>query len=348
MENLEFFLDESTGEFVTAPVGGTETTVTTTNEQVTTSIENVEETHEEVETNDDNFEITPEIYEANYGFLKDAGYLILPDDFKFEPTEDGWQKALEENNKNLQEVIIEDMFGRVPDEGRLLLNYFLSGGTDIEKYQDTVKFNDYKALDPANEDHQKSLVEKFLRETTQFSKDEISDYIEDLEINNKLSVKAKEAFDKLDNISDQRHKALLAEGEKQKQEEVARVQKSISELSDTIKANKNIFGIPFSDSDAKLVVDSFFKPIKMQDGSIATSYEMKYFKAMQDPKKAAILAKIIENDFDFSFIGRKQTTDATKNFKKQLSDAFKVNRGNVSTGNNTGDFNWDSVDLIKK
>ena len=37
--------------------------------------------------------------EANYQFLKDSGYLMVPDDFKLKLTIQGWQSALEESNK---------------------------------------------------------------------------------------------------------------------------------------------------------------------------------------------------------------------------------------------------------
>lgn len=343
MENLEFFLNESSMEIESAPIGTPNGDTT----DIAGTPDFTIETEDDNTSIEDDYELTPDVYEANYKFLTGSGYLMLPEDYEFEPNEEGWKKALEESNKNLQEVVVEDMFNRVDDKGRLLLNYFLSGGSDLDRFMDTLKFDDYNSLDLTNESHQRSVVEKLLRETTQFSKEEIADYIEDLDINNKLETKAKEAKDKLDGIKSQREKQLVEVGKQERDEEVKRVQKSMSDLAETIKANKNINGIPFTESDAKLVVDSFFKPIKQKDGSVTTSYETKYYAAMQDPKKAAILAKIIENDFDFSFIGRKQTTDATKEFKKQLTNAFTPKRGNPGTGGSTDGFNWDTANLIK-
>ena len=54
------------------------------------------------------------------------------------------------------------MFNHLNDEGKLLLNYYLSGGSDIEKFREAI-VNDNTGFDIETEDGQRAAVKAYYK-----------------------------------------------------------------------------------------------------------------------------------------------------------------------------------------
>ena len=354
-EGLEWILDETSGEFVQhdsskeaktndTPVEETDDTDEDDPNKIKNPYEDVNTTDDD-EDGDEEDEFTPEFYEANFSFLKDSGYLMLPDDYEFTPGSKGWEKALEDNSNQIQEIIVEDMFSRLNDEGRALLNFYLKGGTNINEFTQVAAQTD--TFDVSTEEGQREAVAEMLRKTTSFSEDKISDYVENSFLNDKLEDEAGEAVQTLKSLKQESLQALEEKAAKDREAYNQRVQEASTELAQVLSTNNNVFGIPIRKTDLSLI-NNIFEPIRLQDGTVTTKYEYQYNLAMQDPKKVAAIAKILDSDFDFSALTTANKTQATKDLKKKLKDVYTPGKQTRKSKNHrSGNFDWESVDLAK-
>lgn len=281
---------------------------------------------------------------VNFDYLKQMGALILPDDYEFKATEKGFQKALEDSKVNAQRLIFEQMFEELPQQGREVLNYFYQGGRDIQGFLKLYEAPDYAAMDVTdNEAVQEAIVREHRRKTTKFSEAKIEKELETLKDSYRLAEEAEEARQELANLSKAEKEAKLEADRAASIAERQAIQQEITELGGLLKTVKEVNGIPIENKDASLIINSLYKPIKLTDGTTTTSFNFKLTRALADPKLRALLAKLVETDFDFSTLARKTETKAAIALKERLKESQRQMGGRLPRG--TGNFDVSTADL---
>ena len=314
-----------------------------TTEEITEEVEDTTVVVEEPETpEEDSVEDEDETLKLNYEYLKGLGALHLPEDYQFKATEKGFEEAIKASNDNLQKALFDGLFEDMPEEGKALLNYYANGGTNVKEFVSLHSRPNYSKVDLDDETAQEAIVRESLKRTTKFTDAKIEREIEALRYSFRLREAAEEGQTTIAQMDAEERAALAERAKLEAVEQEKAVKAEIAELSKTIKSVKEVNGIPLSDKDEALVINSLYKPIKLTDGTKTTSFNYKLNQALADPKKRALLAKLVETDFDFSYLARKTKTEAAISLKDRLKETKRFGSGR--TGSSSG-FDSDSATL---
>lgn len=299
---------------------------------------------EETSTDDDN------IYKVNYELLKESGALVLPEDFEFEATEEGFSKALEASKEHIKTQVIEELTGSLPKAGVELLNYMLQTGTDdISGFLEAQKEPDFETLEFTEEDEavQEDLVRIYLANTTKYSPERIEKEISRYKLDGELYTQASEAKTELATMQKEYKEALIEQDKERQRLEKEQYDNAVKSFAKTIEDNTELYGMTFSKEDAKNLTDSVFKPVKTKDGRVTTKFNMKLQEALTDPKKTAVLAKLLESDLNLESVKKPMQTKVVKDVKSKLDKAVSgYLKG--KTPQTKGGFDWGSATLVKQ
>jgi hypothetical protein len=285
-----------------------------------------------------------EVIKANFEFLKTQGALLLPEDYEFKATPKGLEEALAHSKTNEKNSIVAELFEAMPDQGKQLLQYYLNGGTDVNQFIDVYSRPSIESLDLEDEKVQEYIVREYLKSTTSFPDAKIEKNISTLKDNFRLKEEAEELSAELTKM-EKAQKAAFVESELRRADEIQKQALAArTEFETTIGTLKEINGIPYSKEDANKVVDALYKPVKLSDGTVTTRFNYNLDKALSDPKKIALLNKILESDFKFDFLARNKASEAAKELHKKLKDT-QILRGNLRGSGDIGEFDYKKAKL---
>ena len=343
----EFFEDDE--EIFLAPVDEEEEDKQETPPNPPVEEEEEEEIDKTVVAEKDEEEDFDNIYKVNFDLLKESGALVLPEDFEFEATEEGFSKALEASREHIREQVISDLTSNLPKAGVDLLNYMLETGTDdISAFLESQKEPDFEALEIAEDDEaiQEDVLRIYLSSTTKYSPERIEKEIARYKLDGDLFTQASDAKTELAAMQKD-YKAALAEQEKERSRlEKEQYDNAVKSFSKVIEDNSEIFGLEFSKEDAKRLTESVFKPFKTKEGQVTTKFNVKLQEALSDPKKTAVLAKLLESDLNLEALKKPLQNKVAKDVKVKLE---KATNGYLKgkTPQTKGGFDWDSASLVK-
>lgn len=300
-------------------------------------VEPIEEVNTEVEED--------EVIKANFEFLKTQGALYLPEDYEFLATEEGFEKAVADSDAYRQEAIIAGMFEAMPQQGKELLQYYLNGGTDIQAFVQMYSEPDIASLDLEDIDNQERIVKLLFKETTKFSDAKIQKIIDSYKDDMRLKEEAEEAIPELNRLKEEKRAAFIEEEKTREAEYKARAADAKQELFTTLSSISDINGVPYTKEDVNKTMAAIYNPVKLTDGSTTTMFNYRLQQTLADPKKIALLSKLMEEDFKFEFITRKKTSAAANVLKNKLKEAQRF-KGSAVTPSTTGfDYNAAKLDL---
>lgn len=290
-----------------------------------------------------------EFYNTHFELWKERGVLALPDDYKFEASEEGLNKALEDSRAYIKEQVLDELSSSLPAKGIELLNFMIeTGSDDISAFIESQREPDFSTLevDEENEDLQENLVRLYLKNTTKYSDDRIEKEITRYKLDKELFTQATEARTELAAIQAEAREnakkaAADAEAERKRQakEATEHFHKTVSELTE-------YNGLQFTKEDARNITESIFKPIKDSQGNVTTKFNQKLEEVLRDPKKTAVLAKLLEKDLNLEQFKKPLEKKAAATLKQKLDRAaLPVPKGKSTTDANG--FDWDSVTLVR-
>ena len=310
--------------------------VTDTLEPTITSDPTTEPTLDEDEESD--------LIKANYEFLLTNGALALPEDYEFKSTPKGLEKALADSTENLKGIVVEEMFSALPDQGKQLLQYYLNGGTDIEEFIKISSEPSAATLNLEEESDQEYAVKSYYKATTSFSDAKIQKHIDGLKANYSLKEEAEELSLELDELKNARKAQFVAQAAVEAEANKAAAAEAMRSFKETVTGFQEINGVPYSKEDANKVVEALYRPIKLKDGTVTTRFNYNLESALADPKKIALLNKILESDFKFDFLSRKKASEAAIQLHKKLKDTQNF-RGNIRGAEPLVEFDYKSAKL---
>ena len=258
-------------------------------------------------------------YEDVYKDLKEAGI------FKHVELEDGEELDADRLYELQQEEIEAEVTSRLDawasqeldEDAKAFIKFKIQGGDTSEFFKTYQNTSEITLGDIEDEDYQDNLI-RYQLQKEGWDKDEIEDRLEFLTESNKKSKFAERYHDRLIKEQEKEKQALVKQAEEQKirakqQEEQFRVS-----IKDTLDTNKEINGIKFTDKDKGNLINFLTKKEKLEDGRVITGFQKKLSESFNDPKKIALLAKILNDDFDFSSFEKSAITKKTKEIKRNI------------------------------
>lgn len=259
------------------------------------------------------------IYEDVYKDLKEAGI------FKHVELEDGEELDADRLYELQQEEIEAEVTSRLDawasqeldEDAKAFIKFKIQGGDTSEFFKTYQSTSEITLGDIEDEDYQDNLI-RYQLQKEGWDRDEIEDRLEFLTESNKKSKFAERYHDRLIKEQEKEKQALVKQAEEQKirakqQEEQFRVS-----IKDTLDTNKEINGIKFTDKDKGNLINFLTKREKLEDGRVITGFQRKLSESFNDPKKIALLAKILNDDFDFSSFEKSAITKKTKEIKRNI------------------------------
>ena len=306
------------------PKSVVQTTPPTTTETIESDKEKVEKQEESSffeEEDETKKESTTDntFYEDVYKDLKEAGI------FKHIELEDGEELDADRLYELQQEEIEAEVTSRLDawasqeldEDAKAFIKFKIQGGDTSEFFKTYQNTSEITLGDIEDEDYQDNLI-RYQLQKEGWDKDEIEDRLEFLTESNKKSKFAERYHDRLIKEQEKEKQALVKQAEEQKirakqQEEQFRVS-----IKDTLDTNKEINGIKFTDKDKNNLINFLTKKEKLEDGRVITGFQRKLSESFNDPKKIALLAKILNDDFDFSSFEKSAITKKTKEIKRNI------------------------------
>lgn len=327
-KNLDFFAGLE-DDFAPAP---TVDVVTKDNDKVTDLEKNVfeQEVEEEVEDTTPETETETEtetstedkddIYQVYFEDLKEKEFLDLPEDFEFKGTEDSLKEALEVSKNRIAEKTREEIVAGFQE--------FVY--KNLEQVQNTYNTVDFEQVDLSDEATQKEVVKYYLKKTTKFKDEQIEKKINQLEQFAELEDEAKSALEEL-KVLDKEDKAKLARQAAEYEATQAKARQDADKLfRKTLKETDEVSGIKINKDK---VFSSLYNTIKLEDGTITTSFNKNLQEVLSDPKKTIFLAHLLENNFELNKIeDTKVNTKAAKVLKEKLRQAGLSNSAKTRGG----------------
>lgn len=285
-------------------------------EDTTTETETETETETSTEDKDD-------IYQVYFEDLKEKEFLDLPEDFEFKGTEESLKEALEVSKTRIAEKTREEIVAGFQD--------FVY--KNLEQIQNTYNTVDFEQVDLSDEATQKEVVKYYLKKTTKFKDEQIEKKVNQLEQFAELEDEAKSALEEL-KVLDKEEKAQLAKQAAEYEAAQAKARQDADKLfRKTLKETDEVSGIKINKDK---VFSSLYNTIKLEDGTVTTSFNKNLQEVLSDPKKTIFLAHLLENNFELNKIeDTKVNTKAAKVLKEKLrqaglSSAAKTRGGDLS------------------
>lgn len=277
-----------------------------------------------------------ELYFNNvYDNFRELG--LLPDAEALEEgkvlTNEDLVNILEENRKKAaRKMYEEEILSKIADKDAIeYLDYIMKGGKSSDYFNARMSS---PAIgidgDISDERVQDRVIAKYLSEFNGMEQDEISEQIQMLNDSGKKEKYARMYLDKIHQYDEAQKETLKRESELREQQEQENFRRTVETFDKEFKATDNIFGVRCDDNKRKRLMDMMFKPIKLQDGSTNTEFNLRLYAAMYDPKKAIILADMLANDFDVKKYSKNIETEVTRKIRGGLDGKPKVKKNQTS------------------
>ena len=258
-------------------------------------------------------------YEDVYKDLKEAGI------FKHIELEDGEELDADRLYELQQEEIEAEVTSRLnawasqelDEDAKAFIKFKIQGGDTSEFFKTYQNTSEITLGDIEDEDYQDNLI-RYQLQKEGWDKDEIEDRLEFLTESNKKSKFAERYHDRLIKEQEKEKQALVKQAEEQKIRVKQQEEQFRASIKDTLDTNKEINGIKFTDKDKGNLINFLTKREKLEDGRVITGFQKKLSESFNDPKKIALLAKILNDDFDFSSFEKSAITKKTKEIKRNI------------------------------
>ena len=258
-------------------------------------------------------------YEDVYKDLKEAGI------FKHVELEDGEELDADKLYELQQEEIEAEVTSRLDawasqeldEDAKAFIKFKIQGGNTSEFFKTYQNTSEITLGDIEDEDYQDSLI-RYQLQKEGWDIDEIEDRLEFLTESNKKSKFAEKYHNRLVQEQEKEKQALVKQVEEQKARAKQQEEQFKTSIKETLDTNKEINGIKFSDKDKNGLINFLTKREKLEDGRVVTGFQRKLSESFSDPKKIALLAKILNDDFDFSSFEKSAITKKTKEIKRNI------------------------------
>lgn len=232
-----------------------------------------------------------------YGYFKDKG--ILKPAEKAPETEEEFFGMFENLREELAQEVREQLWNALPSqEMRDLLEYGLSGGSDIDAFKQTYENKPVQVedVDGLSIDDKKNIIARHFKMSSNLSDDEINEIIEGYEDTDKLDDKAKIAVSKINEQVEAQREQFKAKQKEQEEAQKKAAKETRELLMTKIEKEESIRGYKLSKKEREELKPFIFQPVKLDDGTVMSMFNYKYEEAIRDPEKFLALSIFLMND----------------------------------------------------
>lgn len=262
--------------------------------------------------------------DSYFNFLQDQGLLLLGENFEFDGTEEGFQKAVETTRSNMANQGAMMIWNQLPDDYKLVLEHGLSGGTDINAVKEIISGQtDLTQLDIEDEYNQEVILKDYFKRTTKYSDDRINRSISRLKASGDLEEEAETALNELKDIYKEEREELVKEQVKSKQEKEQRLQESYNNFTSVVED----MGLP--ESKRKRLVSSVWSVGDYGEYKDVSYFNYVDYMIKNNPEHLAQLAELyLDYDpgkgFKSDKAVKRAKTEVTRNFKDSIDKLSKT------------------------
>lgn len=277
-----------------------------------------------------------------FNLLKET-VLDLPEDFVFDNTKDGLEKAIDVTFDSLKQKAQNALLQSLSEEDKLALRFALQGNGSIKDFYN--EFNTAQGwadIDLEDETSQEYVVSEYLKQTTRYPEAKINLLVKQLKENGGLEKEAKENILELIALEEEQLKkadeVLLAREEKLRQDK-EQERKEISQLVEAMPI----------ETDRKSKLKGFINnEMNVRKGYPSTSHFLYTLRQIGQNKEHLVqLADILmdytaDKGLSLDRITNKVTSSSTSKIKEKLdSISFSPGNNNTIKPKTNNQFDWD-------
>jgi hypothetical protein len=277
--------------------------------------------------------------QAYFDFLKVEEVLDVPDDFVFKGNSDSIKEALSLTKKNIATKVAQQIWQTLPDDFKPLLEYGLSGGTDLNEFLTASKITDIESLSLDDDISRKAVIRSYYKILNPKIDDaQIEKRIDKLSEIADLHEEAEDALEYLKTYKDEQRSALILETQAKKEQQILALKKELDTYVNLIDKNDEF------DSNRKNRLKSFL--LVPHNDSIP--FELALDAIYENPQHKIQLANILADydpnlGFSFDRIQKKLNNKATQSFKELINSKLEPKSQIKGTSKpSKEDFDWDN------
>lgn len=300
-----------------------------------------EDNDDSVQSSSDDDDDSPEVdldAKAYFEFLKVEEVLDVPEDFVFKGNSESIKEALTLTKKNLTSKVAQQIWQTLPDDFKPLLEYGLSGGTDLNEYLNAVKSTDVESLSLDDDISRKAVIKSYYKILNpKITEDQIDKRIDKLSEIADLQEEAEDALEYLKTFKEERKSALILDAQARKEQQAEAMRKELETFTKMIDDNQDF------DSNRKNRLKSFL----LVPNNNTTAFESALDNIYENPEHKIQLANILADydpkiGFSFDRIQKKLNNKATQSFKELINSKLEPKSQIKGTSRpSKEDFDWD-------
>lgn len=205
-------------------------------------------------------------------------------------------------------------------DAQAFIKFKLQGGNTAEFFKTYQNNSEFELGDIEDEDYQDNLI-RYQLQKEGWDKDEIEDRLEYLTDSNKKAKFAEKYYSKLEREIEQEKQNLSRQAEEQRQRAKLQEEEFKSSIKDILDTNSEIKGLKISEKDKGTILNFLTKKDqKIDNNTSVTGFQRKLSEVFKDPNKIVLLAKIVNDDFDFTSLEKSSVTKKTKEVKRNIEN----------------------------
>lgn len=264
----------------------------------------------------------PNFYTDVYKDLKESGI------FKHVEIDEGEEIDVDRLYELQQEEIETEVEARLQswatddldEDAQAFIKFKIQGGNTADFFK-TYQNNSQITLGNIEDENYQDQLIRYQLQKEGWDKDEIEDRLEYLTDSNKKSKFAEKYYSKLEKEIEQEKQNLNKQAEEQRQKAKLQEEEFKASIKDTLDANSEIKGLKLSDKDKGTILNFLTKKDQKIDNSTSiTGFQRKLSEVFKDPNKIVLLAKLVNDDFDFSQLEKSSVTKKTKEVKRNIEN----------------------------
>lgn len=265
---------------------------------------------------------TTSIFKDVYEDLKQAG-IFKHTDIKGQNLENmDSAKFLELQNEEYEKEISERIKNwaeeELDEDARAFIKFKREGGKTSDFFDIYREVSDIPEGDIEDESYQDDVI-RYQLELEGWDNDEIEDRLEYLKESGKKLVQAKKYEAKIKEQKEEDKKRLLEETEKQNKNKALQEESYKKEIKEVLDTTEEIKGFKITPQEKSVILNMLTKKdYKTPNKTFITGFQKKLAEVFQDSEKTILLAKLLNNDFDFSQFEKKVIDKKTKEIKTNL------------------------------
>ena len=224
----------------------------------------------------------------------------------------------EEYEKEVSERIKSWAEEELDEDARAFIKFKRDGGKTSDFFDIYREVSDIPEGDIEDESYQDNVI-RYQLELEGWDNDEIEDRLEYLKESGKKLVQAKKYEAKIKEQKEEDKKRLLEETEKQNKNKALQEESYKKEIKSVLDTTEEIKGFKITPQEKSVILNMLTKKdYKTPNKTFITGFQKKLAEAFQDSEKTILLAKLLNNDFDFSQFEKKVIDKKTKEIKTNL------------------------------